>query len=806
MLSDLKFAFRQLVKSPGFTFVAIVTLALGIGLNTSMFSLMNLLILKPLPYPATSELVRIHRTTPQSQVAGHSASDYLELDRETADFAQLAMFRQWGYTLMPEGRPSVNLNALRVSASFLPTLGLKPELGRYFTADEDQPGNHVVILSYDTWQAQFGGDPSVVGRNVHIDGESTTVVGVMPPSFASVFLWGPADVLRPMGLTAVEKVNYGEMKYFIIARRHAGLSLPQFNQRLATVSKRLASLRPKDRSEDGLQGVTLESMARNPNTLGISWMMLGLAGAVLAIACANLANLQLARAVARAHEFAIRAALGASRGRLLRPLLAESMLLSMGGGLFGVLVALWTNDWLSSRLSESGIFRLVLELDWRVLCFAIFISLVTGLAFGLIPAWLLTRVRVNDSLKSGTRGNTGDRTQHRLQHGLIVTQLANAVILLAAAAGFVRTLDHLLDVNPGWEHRQVIQAVLNLPAAQYPTPEQSYAFYTRLQERLAALPGAESAAVAWTLPVFQFLNTRTLVVTGQPPPAAGHEPLASINGVTPSYLPTLGIKVQSGRNFTEADKLGAPQVLIINASMARALFPGEDPVGRHLASPDPRSTASFEIVGVVPDTGMAVGVIPQSTPFQVYCPLAQETWNYVTVAVRSRNPEALAQPMREAIAALEPHLAIQQFGTMKEVTKLATGSIAMVSTVLVCFALLGLFLAALGLYGVVSHLVARRTQEIGLRMALGAQSRDVLWMVLRTGLKLALIGTGIGLAGAAALGKVTAALTKQAPSDDSNLLLFGGVTLVLMLVALGSCWLPARRAAKVDPMVALRAE
>ena len=804
MIADLKFSFRQLIKSPGFTLTAIITLALGIGLNTSMFSLMNLLVLKPLPYPAVEELTFINRTTPQSPNASHSASDFIELGRETQDFARVGAFRQWGYTLMLDGRPSVNLNALRVSASLLPTLGLKPELGRFFTAEEDDPGNHVVILSYDTWQAQFGGDPAVVGSTIRIDGEPITVVGIMPADFTSVFLWGPADVLRPLGLTTIEKQSLSAMDYTIVGRRDAGLTLEQFNQRLATVAQRLAELRPKDRSEDGLRAVTLTSVAHNPGTVGISWMMVGLAGAVLAIACANLANLQLARAVARAHEFAIRAALGASRLRLLRPMLAESLLLALGGGLFGILIALWTNDWISSRLSANGIFRLTLAVDWRVLSFAVAVSVVTGVAFGLVPAWLLSRVRVNDSLKSGGRGKTGDKMQHRLQHSLIVTQFANALILLAGAAGFIRGIDGILTVDPGWNQGKIIQAVLNLPPAKYSTPEQTYAFYTRLQERLAALPGADSVTVGWTLPVFQFLTTRTFVVEGQPVPPAGHEPNAYLNGIAPSYLPTLGIPLQAGRNFTATDDLKSVRVAIINASMARALFPGQDAVGHRLSSPDPTKPGWIEIVGVVPDVGMAVGVVPKSTSFQVYIPLAQETWNYVTVAIKSSRPETLTQPMRDAIAALDPNLAIQQFGTIREATKLVTSSADMLSTILVCFALLGLFLAAIGLYGVIAHLVAQRTMEIGVRVALGAQARDVLWLILRSGLKLTLLGTAIGLAGAILLGYGAAALLKQPPAHDP--LIFGGVTALLVLVGLLACWIPARRASKVDPMVALRAE
>lgn len=803
MISDLRFALRQLTKSPGFTAIAVLTLALGIGLNTSMFSLMNLIILKPLPYPQIEQLVRIYRTNPQTQTGNHSAQDFLELSRETSGFSTLGAYRQWGYTLTPTGRTPANLNALRVSHSFLTTLGLQPYLGRWFHAEEDDPGNHVVILSYDVWQAQFGGDPAVVGTDVQIDGEATTVIGVMPASFSSIFLWGPTDALRPLGLTPLEKQKTDEIEYSLIGRRQPGLALDQFNTRLATVSGQLAETRPKERSQDGLRAVSLESTARNPGFTVLSGVMVALGGFVLFIACANLANLQLARAVARSHEFAIRAALGASRSRLLRPLLGESVLLAAGGGLLGILVAMWFNDWISSRLSSNGIFKLTLELDWRVLGFALAVSAVTGLFFGLVPAWMLSKVRVNDSLKSGTRGNTADRSQHRVQRSLIVMQFANAVILLTSAAGFIRGADRIITLNPGWDQDRVIQSVLNLPPTRYASPAQTYAFYTQLQDRLASLPGADGATVAWTLPVFQFLTSRSLVVEGQPP-APGREPLAYINAIMPSYLATLGIKLQSGRNFTEADRPGAVEVVIINAAMANALFPGQNPIGHRLGNPDPKNPNWFEIVGVVPDVGMTVGAIPRNTPFQVFRPLAQETWNYVTVAVRSSSPERLAEPMRQAIAALDPNLVPQQFGPIKEVTKLVTGSTDMMSKIIVGFAVLGLFLAAIGLYGVIARIVVQRTPEIGVRVALGAQSGDIVWLVVGSGLRMTLLGTGLGLAGAIA---ITWGLSKAVPSMATNEpLLCTAVSAILVPVGLLACWIPARRASKVDPMVALRAE
>jgi predicted permease len=800
----MKHALRTLLKTPGFTLVATLTLALGIGLNTSMFSLMNLLVLKPLPYPENDHLVRIYRTNPQNPKAGHSVSDYLELGHELAGSAQLACFRQWGYTMTPEGRAPVNLNSIRVSANFLPTLGLKPLHGRWFTPEEDQPGNHVVILGYNAWQAHFGGDPGVVGTSVRIDGEATTIVGIMPADFDSVFLWGPTDSLRPMGFTALEKRQSGEMDLTFIARRPAGVTLDQFNAQLATIARNLAEIRPKNRSEDGLHAVSLESTARTTATTTVAWMMVALAAFVLLIACANLANLQLARAIARSHEFAIRAALGASRRQLLRPQLAESLLVSLAGGFLGVVIAVWTNDWLSSRLSASGIFRLTLELDWRVLTFAFVLSCVTGLVFGIVPAWRVSRVRVNDTLKTGTRGSTGDRAQNRLQQGLIVSQFACALILLAGAAGFIRAADQLVNVNPGWDKDKLLQSVLNLPPTKYATPDESYRFYTRLMERLRALPGAQDATVAWTLPVFQYLTTRSIAIEGRPPAEAGHEPIAYVNAIAPSYFSTLGIKLQSGRNFTDADALNSPSVAIINESLAHALFPGENPIGQRIGSPDPKAHNWCEIVGVAPDVGLAVGGAPSVSKFLLMRPLAQDTWNYVTVAVRSDQPAALAGPMRQAIASLDPDLVPQQFGRIDEVTRIVTGFSSMFSTILVCFALLGLFLAALGIYGVVARIVVRRTPEIGVRIALGAQSRDIVGMILLSGLRMALLGTVIGLAGALGLGWLVSRLTSNSNPPEPALFLV--VTLILTAVGLAACWLPARRAMKIDPIKALRTD
>jgi predicted permease len=803
-MNDLKFAFRALRKSPGFAVISILTLALGIGLNTSMFSLMNLLLLQPLPYPNRDQLVRVYRTTAQSQTMNHAAADWIDIDREGGKFMDPAAFRLWGFTLKRSNQPAVNLNGLRVSGGFFRILGLQPELGRIFTAEEDHPGNHVVILSHNAWQTHFGGDRSIVGQTVRVDDEPTVVVGVMPEKFSSIFLWGPGDAFRPLALTQDERTNRNDGGYQIIARRLPGISLDQANARLSALAEWLDRSRPHGNSQDGLRAVSLQSSVLDPTTARVTFLLLGLSGFVLLIVCANLANLQLSRAMARKQEYAICAALGASRSRLLRPLLAESLLLSLAGGAGGLIVALWSNDWLSSRLSANGFVVFKLALDWRVMAFALVVSVFTGLVFGIVPAWMMSRVRFNDALKSGARGSTGDPAQHRFRHALIVGQFSLALTLLAGAGLFVQGIGGMLARDLGWDTRDLLQCILNLPETRYASPAQTYSFYTRLRDRIAAIPGVENVAIGWTVPVFQFLNSQSFVVEGREAPPPGHEPIAFENGVMPSYFDTLKIRLTAGRNFTDSDGPSATPVAIIDESMARALFPNQSPLGRRIGGLDPAHRAWLQIVGVMPDQQTAIGIAPPATRFEVFLPLAQETWNYVTVAVRSPNPGNLSEPLRRAIADLDPDIPVQQLSTVKQMIGLGSSGLNMVSTILVAFAFLGLFLSALGLYGVIERLVWQRTPEIGLRLALGAQAGNVLWLVMGSGLRLIVAGTIFGLLGSYGLAWM---LAKIAPafSMHSPLAMIVAI-LLLTAVALLACWLPARRATKVDPLVALRGE
>ena len=802
MISDLRFALRSLLKSPGFVAVSLLTLALGIGLNTSMFTMTNFFVLRPVPYPDRDHLVRIYRTTPQVQTGAHSAPDYLDLMRDHEALSSLAAYRVWQLTMSEPGRTAQNLNSLRVSASFFPTLGLRPELGRMFTPDEDMPGNHVMMISHATWMSSFAGDPDIIGRTVKIDGEATTIIGVMPAAFDNIVLWGPADAFRPLALTNEEKQDPNDFYVQLIGRFDPAMSLVQLDARLHALATRLAEHRAREYHDDGLNAVTLQSTASDSVTRGVMMLLQSLSGFVLLIVCANLANLLLARALARKREYAICAALGASRGRLLRPLLAESVILALAGGVIGILVAMWSNDWISSSIASRGQVTFDLSIDWRVLVFAVAVSALTGLFFGIIPAWLMSRVDVNHTLKSGSRGSTSDRSQHRFRHALIIAQFALALALLAGAGFFIRGIKRFISQDVGWNTHGLAQCILNLPQSRYDTPEKTYAFYTQLQERLSRLPGAKSTAVGWTLPVFQFLNSRSYLVEGREPPLPGHEPVAAFNGVSPGYLGTLGIKVLSGRDFAPSDKLTSAPVVIINDAMARALFPHDNPIGKRMGNLDPKSRQWVEIVGVMSDVRLAGNLIQPSTPYLVFCPLSQLTWNYDTVTVRSDRPETLVDPMRQAIAAMDPNLAPQRLTTVDDDIEVGRGGLTVASELLVGFAVLGLFLAALGVYGVIARLVAMRTPEIGVRLALGAQMGDVVWLVLSTGLRLVLWGAAFGLIGAFAISRLIASIAPGISGGD--LWMTALVTAILVSVASVACYLPARRATKIDPVIALR--
>jgi putative ABC transport system permease protein len=793
---DIRFGLRMLRKNPGFTSVAVITLALGIGVNTSMFSGLQSLLLPKLPYPDSDRLVRLFRTSTHSQRWPHSPANFLDQQQQNTVFERMAAVNGTTCNLSGSGQPAERLRVLEASADLIPLLGVQPVLGRTFLPEEDHPGrNDVIILNHGFWLRRFSGDTNVLGHPLRLDGRTVSVVGVMPASFQSAPEWGSVDVLRPIAFTDDQRQNRGGNYLDVVARLKPGLSLAQAGAGMDALAARLRQDHPDNNGDLGLRVVTLAQSRMDPRGKIMLWLIMGLAGFVLLIACANLANLQFARTAMRTRELAVRGALGAPRGRLLRQLLTESLLIAALGGVFGLLLSLWVNQVLSSQLVEDGKPLVNLKLNFIVLGFALAVSTLTGLAFGLVPAWLASRNDVNTALKQGARGTTGDRSQHRLRHGLIVLQMALALMLLAGAGLVVSGLRNFGKQDPGWHVDGLSTGQLDLPDYKYGSSEMRHTFTERLQEKLASLPGIERAAVACSLPMSGFRMTTDLTVEGQS--GKGRQNLRNINDVSPDYFATLGMRLLDGRDFTAADTEGRPNVIIVNETLARTYWPGESAIGKHIGVPD----AWQEIVGVVNDVQSPSDASESTTRFQTYRPLAQEPQSRLTVVVRG-NVSATA--LRKSVAELDPDLPLSQPGTVRAVVAQTFGQFAVGGWLLGGFAGLGLLLAAIGIYGVMAAFVTQRTNEIGVRMAMGAQVRDVLRLILGRGLKLTVVGTILGMVGAVGMMRLLGAIAPGLEPD--SLLIMAMVATLLVLVALVACWLPARRAARVDPMEALRAE
>lgn len=801
----MKHALRQLAKTPGFTTVALLTLALGIGVNSSMFSVLYALMFHT-PYVEDSRIVRIFRTAPQSQRWPHSVANHLDHRAQAQSFERVAAISWTTFNLAEPGQPAERIRGQNVSADYFPLLGIEPELGRIFTAEEDAPGkNAVVVLSHRTWMQRFGGERSVIGRQLRINAEPVTVIGVMPERFDVAHLWGPVEAWRPIAFNDRSRQNRDNNFLAEIARLKPGVTLEQAQAEMDTLAARLAAAYPANNAKNGLRLVPLARSGQDDAGGQLTWLIGALAGFVLLIACANLANLQFARHAARAREQAIRAALGASRWTLIRAVLVESVLLAVGGGALGLLVALWSNDILSSRFAASGLPGLAIVLDWRALAFTFAASLATGVAFGALPAWFSSRPDLNDALKAGARGSTASRSQHRLRHALIVGEIALALVLLAGAGFFLRGLDRFMQRDSGWKVDGLVTGYVTLRGKDYTTDDQRRAFSDRLLEKISTLPGVESAAIGSSLPTWGFSVSNNFVIEGRPEPAAGAAPLASIAAVSPGYFSTLGLRLVRGRAFDATDAADKPASVIINETMARALFPGEDPLGRRLGDSTPYMANPRVIVGVVSDAGAAGNFSNPDSLFQMYRPAAQAPLNSLVLAVRcAQAPDAIARDLRRAVTEIDADQPVYEVGTVKTEIARELASMRLAGYSLAFFALLGVLLAAVGIYGVISGFVVQRTSEIGIRLALGAQLRDILTLVLGTGLRLALLGVLLGLGGAYGVARLLAAIAPGLPPPDFAT--SAAITAGLLAIATLACWLPAHRATKVNPIEALRRE
>jgi putative ABC transport system permease protein len=811
LLQDLRYGLRNLARNPAFALVAMLTLALGIGANTTIFSVIDNTILRPLPFPAADRLVLVWETSGKGPDNWNivSAPRFWDFQRLSRSLDNMAIFDSAGrgYNLSATGnrQEAEQVSGLRVSAGFFSVLGAKPLLGRTFLPEEETLGkDREVVLSYGLWKTRYGGDASLVGKTIRVDSADFTVVGVMPRDFAWQFWSGPRQLWVPVGYT---KTDFGRQNnsFISIARLKPGVSLPHARAEMEAIGSNLAKKYPR---EDADMGATVSSLG-DFGMEGLRAALLTLLGAVafvLLIACVNVANLLLARGAARQKEFAIRRALGAAGSRIARQMLTESLLLALAGGLAGLLLAAGgtrllfdvfklQSQYLPMRPVHS------ITMDGRVFAFAMLVSCLTGVLFGVAPALSALRADVNDPLKEGGRSaSTGGR--NRLRHVLVASEVALAMVVLSGAGLMIKSMSRLLSVDPGLNPKNVLVVGMSVPQEEiYVGPPGLPRFCQDLDQHIGAIPGVLSVGAVGHLP-FEGNAGRSFQVEGQPPAAPGQLPGASYSVACPNYFRTMGIPILKGREFTPQDSLAAPGAIVINESMARAFWPKQDPVGRAIrlgGSDGPRLT----IVGVAGDVHFRGLDAPVARQF--FRPYMQAGWPVMNVVVRTVHaPITFAPAVKKAVADVLPDWPVSGFQSMEEVVHDSTGSHRFPMLLLSVFSFLALVLAAVGIVGVVGHSVTQRTHEIGLRMALGAGTLDVLRLVLGGNMLWVLAGLAVGLAGSAGITRLLSGLLYGVRPLDPAVL--AAVSALLAAVALFASYLPARRAARIDPMAALRCE
>jgi putative ABC transport system permease protein len=802
-LNDIRYALRNLIKRPAFTIVAAITLALGIGANSAIFSAIYALLLKPLPFPELDRVVAVWDKMPSRGILHNEVAlaNYLDWRAQTQSFEQLALYRWWNANLTGIDPPE-RIQGFLVTANFIDVTGVKPIMGRNFTAEENQPGKDAVaIITHSLWQRRFGGDPNILNKTITINSITRTVIGVMPERFN--FPKG-AEIYAPLGITPELAQSRDSHGYYVVGRLRSGVSLPSAQAEINNITARLEQQYPK--SNTGWGATIFPIVADTVRTYDTAlWVMMAAVGFVLLIACANVANLLLARATSRQKEIALRAALGASRWRIVRQLLTESLIVALLGGSLGILVGVWAIDALrASNPADAAKFApgwSQLGINPAVLFFTFGLSLLSGLIFGLAPAWQVSKPNLNEALKEG--GRHSGSGSHRLRSSLVVFEVAMSLVLLVGAGLLFRSFLGLLKTDPGFNPDNVLTMNLVLPGAKYREDPQRAAFYADLVQRVKTRPGVESVAAVNHLPLGGSNSSNSYLVEGEPEPQPGNENDGRYRVCTPDYFHTMGIRLTKGRAFTDQDKAGAPPVVIVNEALAHKHWPGQDPIGRRIRFYGPLEKAPWmQIVGVIENVKHELDL--EVTP-EYYLPYAQDPWNgMVLVARTTMEPASLAGSIRQEVWSIDKDQPVFDVRTMQEVRSMSVALYSFSSVMLAIFAGVALLLAAVGIYGVMAFVVTQRTQEIGIRMALGARASDVLKLVVTNGMRLAVIGVVIGSAAAWGLTRFLAKLLVGVQATD--LLTFSLVSLFLLATAFLACYLPARRATKVDPLKALRYE
>jgi predicted permease len=813
LVADFRQGWRSLRKSPGFTLVAVLVLALGIGANTAIFSVVNAALLRPLPYPESDRLMRVWHRPPQQAFPGMpyfsvSPANYDDWERQNHVFQSMAIYNGWTMNLSGSGEPE-RLFAAKVSPEFFSTLRVQPMLGSIFTRDESEPGrSDVVVLSYALWKSHFGGNANVVGSRINLDEKSYLVAGIMPKSFV---LPGWAQLWTPAAWTDAERAIRKNHNCMVIARLKYGVTEQQAQAEMDTISRRLEQEYPEDDKGWGAAVLPLQKDAVSDVRLALL-VLLGAVAAVLLIACANVANLVMARTLERRKEIAIRAALGASRFQLLGRLLSETILLAILGGVLGLSVAHYGNRFIVAYLAHQLPKSVNPGLDWRVLAFTLVISMLTGVVAGLLPALRLSRGDVNEALKQGLGRTDAASGSAKTRDVLVVCEVALSLVLLVAAGLMIRTLANLRSVDPGFDPQSLGTMSISVPPTKFATPEQQVSFFNRVFERVRALPGIQSVGVIDDLPLSRYGGShQPIAIEGQPALPMSEQPEVDVRLISPGYMNAMHTAVVLGRDFNDADVAGRPGAILISESMAKRFWPNQNPIGKRL-------TISFtpdmvrEVVGVVKD--VKLDALNETRPnATLYEPLGQvtksagEPWRSfgMTLVVRTTgDPNELVRSVTGAIHEVDPSRPVEDVMTMQDVVAESLTPQRFNLMLLAGFAGLALLLAAVGIYSVLAYSVRQRVREIGVRMALGAQLRDVLRLIVLQGMRPTLVGLLIGFVASASFARVFSSLVYGVSIRD--VATYGGTALLLTSVALMASLIPAWRATKVDPMRILRDE
>lgn len=810
-LQNLKFALRHLAKSPGFTSVAVVIMALGIGANTAIFSVVHAVLLEPLPFSNPDRLVRLWHTPPQTSFPGVtrfslSAANFLDWQRQNHVFDQMALYHFSAYDITGQGKPQ-SIRAGVVSANFFSVLGVQPIHGRTFTAEEDAPGkNHELILSYKLWQSRFASDPNVTGRTITLDGSPYTIVGVMGPKMATPSF---AEIWTPLGLTPAEASVRGEHHFLSIARLKPGVTVAQAQAEMNAISQRLEQAYPAD---DKGWGASVTSLRED--TVGdvrpALLMMLGAVAFVLLIACANVANLIFARAFSRQKEIAIRSSLGASRTRLILPLLTESVVISLLGGALGLLTAHFGIELLLKFFADNLPRMGTIGLSGTVLLFTLGLSIATGLVSGLLPALSMTRGELNEALKQGLGRLDADTGSGATRSILVTVEVALSLVLLIGAGLMVRSLWNLQAVNPGFDEHNVLTAAVNVPRHQFTSPREEWQFFEQVLARVRALPGVVSAGAVDDLPLAGGSN-QPVALEGRPLLPMSEQPEVSVRVIAPGYFKTMRIPLLEGRDLADSDTAETAGVVVISKAMANQFWPNQSPIGRHLKLsffPD-KERVVVGVVGDVKQNGLddSTGIPSLYWPAAQVGDSAMGPWRPfgLSLVVRtSTAPQSLAPSVTAAVSQINNSIPVDQVMTLEEFVGDTLTQHSFNMQLLSIFGILALVLCAMGIYSVLAYSVKRRMREIGLRLAFGAKLRDVAGLMIVQGLKPTLAGIGIGLIAAIALGRVVSSIIYGVNSRD--LLTFVAVTLLLIVVSFAASLIPALRATRVDPLAVLRDE